>query len=189
MFTRSRTLIVCYASPNLRRGKPCQSKTVQRSPCGRNGGQDASTLGAALAIGISASSTVPRPAEAVVLEGVGVSLLMDQFFGSLDTPFGRPKKQVTSCSGAQRSKSAMHSTPKRTNSDLIDRAFDELDQSGEKLFRDVNAVLEKGYCRWGSPSIAPKISIATSARRYRLQSLRVVILGDELFAEGDHTGW
>jgi hypothetical protein len=92
----------------------------------------------------------PRPAGAFILEGVGVSILMDQFFGSLDGTIEKAKDagDFVLWRAAIQVRDALDAW-KRTNSDLLDKAFDELDEAESKLIRDVNALLDEGTLQVG----------------------------------------
>jgi hypothetical protein len=107
-------------------------------------------LGFILALGILASAPLTRPANAFVLEGVGVSVLMDQFFGSLDGTIKNAQEagDFVLWRAAIQVRDALDAW-KRTNSELLDKAFDDLDDAESKLIRDVNALLDQGTLQVG----------------------------------------
>ena len=89
---------------------------------------------------------------------------MDQFFGSLDDTIRKAQEagDFVLWRAAIQVRDALDAW-KRTNSDLIDKAFDELDDSAQKLFRDVNAVLDEGVLQVGiALDRAEDISLAFS---------------------------
>ncbi|TIM76477.1 MAG: hypothetical protein E5Y58_05330 [Mesorhizobium sp.] len=103
-----------------------------------------------MAIGICSSAMVPRTAGAFVLEGIGVSVLMDQFFGSLDGTIKKAQDagDFVLWRAAIQVRDALDAW-KRTNGELLDKAFDELDDAESKFVRDVNALLDQGTLQVG----------------------------------------
>ena len=80
---------------------------------------------------------------AVIPEGIATGVLMDKFFGSLDETIRKAREagDFLLWRAAIQMRDALDGW-KRTNSSLIEKAFDELDKSQQEIFRKIDSLYD-----------------------------------------------